>query len=194
MKLSILIVSLESRSKLLHALLTHLQNQIGERTDQVEILTYVDNKQKTTGFKRQSLLTQAQGDYVVYIDDDDHVPEYYVDEMLKATESDADCFAINGTYVVDGRNPIAWRISKNHKNPDGNKVKDNYFENGKQILLRRTNHITAVKRSIALSVGFPDKSNAEDKFYSDRLNLRSEHVIEKPMYIYRYSSSNKQYK
>jgi hypothetical protein len=110
-----------------------------------------------------------------------------VDEMLKAAESGADCFAINGTMTTDGKNEVQWFISKDYINEDVTK-------DGKTIYLRHTNHITAVRREIALKAGFPNKSNAEDKWYSDRLVLKSEHKIDPHMYWYRFSRFNKQYR
>lgn len=185
-KLSILICSLEDRAAQLLALEQHLKNQIGGRWEQVEVLTYVDNKEKSTGFKRQWLLNKAIGEYVAFIDDDDWVYDCYIDEMLLACESGADCFAINGIMTQDGAHEVQWFLSKDLQNVDvrvGNKT----------VYHRHTNHITGVKRSIALAAGFPDKSNAEDKYYSDRLQLRTEYKIEKPMYHYRFSSHNKSY-
>lgn len=187
MKLSILICSLDSRAQLLSTLKQYLQNQIGTRNEEVEIITYVDNKLRSTGFKRQWLLEQAHGDYVAFIDDDDWVYDYYIDEMLKACASGADCFAINGIMTTNGAHETKWFISKDYQNV-------NAIWNGMTVYHRHTNHITGVKRAIALRAGFPDKSNAEDKYYSDRLILRSEFKIERPMYHYRFSTNNKQYK
>lgn len=186
MMLSILICSLESRSLLLVKLLNHLENQ---RTDEVNILTAVDNKQVTTGAKRNNLVQSASGKYIVFIDDDDWVPDYYVREMLRGCSSDSDCLAINGIITTDGRNEIKWRISKDYDNETIN-------EGGRPVYLRRTNHITAVKREFALLAPFPDKSNAEDKGYSDEVvkHLKTEFVLDLPMYHYIFSKQNKEYK
>lgn len=184
MKLSILICSLEYRRNIRIALMDHLAKQYNG--PDVQIIVNEDNKQKTTGKKRQELLLQAKGDYVVFIDDDDWVHDWYIEEMLKACDSGADCFAINGTMTTDGQHETVWKISKDYQN-------ENRIEGNKTVYYRHTNHITGVKRHIALNAGFPDKSNAEDKYYSDRLILRTEYKIEKPMYIYRFSTQNKQY-
>lgn len=188
MKLSILICTLHSRWRLLSALVAHIKAQI-YNFDMVEVLWITDNKEQTTGAKRNDLLKKAKGQYIVFIDDDDWVPDYYVKEMLLAARSGADCFAINGTMTTNGQNEQRWMISKNYDNTE-------IVSNGEKLLLRRTNHITAVKRELALKAGFPDKSNAEDKHYSDRLvkHLQTEHVINKPMYHYRFETVNKQYK
>lgn len=183
--LSILICSLDSRIGMLSVLLMHLQSQINGRN--VEVLTNVDNQQSTTGKKRQELLQRSQGEYVVFVDDDDWVYDYYIDEMLIACASGADCFAINGIMTTDGQHETKWYLSKDFSNEDRR-------EGNETVYYRHTNHITGVKRSIALAAGFPDKSNAEDKHYSDRLVLKTEYKIEKSMYHYRFSSHNKSYK
>ena len=186
MILSILICSLFSRKEKLASLLENLDSQI---TNDVEILINIDKKEKSTGQKRNELVAQAKGKYIVFIDDDDVVPDYYIQEMLKACLSDMDCIAINGIMTTDGKDEIAWRLSKDNPNIT-------ITENGKNIYLRKTNHITAVKREHAIKAPFPNKSNAEDKAYSDAVNvfLKTEYTIALPMYHYVYLSKNKEYK
>ena len=188
MILSILICSLESRKSQLDELMFGLQKQVFDK-EIVETIVIVDNKQMTTGEKRNKLLDLAKGKYIVFIDDDDSVPEYYIEEMLKACAFDVDCIAINGTITTNGKDEIKWRLSKNNENIT-------VVENGKSVYLRKTNHITSVKKEHALKARFPHKSNAEDKGYSDSINkyLHTEFVIEKPMYHYRFSTFNKEYK
>lgn len=188
MTLSILIPVTTSHEQHFNQLHAHLLKQ---KTDDVEILFSITKAAihggPSTGSKRQSLLNQACGKYAVFIDADDWVPDYYIPEMLIACESDCDCVAINGIMTTNGAHETKWFISKDYQNKD-------VREGNKTVYYRRTNHITAVKREIALRAGFPDKSNAEDKYYSDRLVLRTEFKIEKPMYVYRFSTVNKQYK
>jgi len=188
MKLSILIRSIESRRDKLTTLLSHLYAQINDLRAylDVEVLYEIDNKQITSGAKANKLLSRAGGKYIVFIDDDDWVADCYVSEMLKACESDCDCFGITGYYSIDGGKNIKWILSKDNEDRDT-------YENSEPLLLRKTNHITGVKRSIAIANGFPDKSNAEDKGYTQGLVLNTEYKIELPMYWYRYSSINKEY-
>lgn len=189
-KLSILIPVTPQHEELFSVLYHHLDQQIKDNNE-VEILHAHSPAQihggETTGRKRQRLLDQSIGDYIVFIDADDWVPEYYVEEMLRACSTGVDCVAINGIMTTDGAHEVQWFLSKDMANSDvrvGNKT----------VYHRHTNHITAVKRVIALAAGFPDKSNAEDKHYSDRLQLRTEFKIDKPMYWYRFETKNKQYK
>ena len=186
MKLSILICSLINRSHLLKELTEVLNTQVllCDARNEVEILYNIDNKESSTGAKRQELLERAKGNYVIFIDDDDEIYSCYLEELLKACDSGCDCFAINGHYSINGGDRVRWELSMANQNEDIG-----------GILLRKTNHITGVKRELALLAGFPDISNAEDKAYSEALNphLKSEFKINPPMYHYRYSSSNKEY-
>ena len=185
--LSILICTLPQRVHLLRELLAVLEPQAAKYPCRIEIRFHDAGPHMSTGAKRQALLHGSFGDYVTFIDDDDMVPAYYCDEMLKAIDQEPDCVGINGTMTTDGHHETIWRLSKDYGNFD--KVEGN-----RTVYYRHTNHITAVKRSIALAAGFPDKSNAEDKYYSDRLILHTEVKIEPPMYHYRFSTKNKTYK
>lgn len=188
MILSILICSLHSRALLLKELLSHLNKQIKDKKT-VEVLVNLDNKERSTGKKRNELVQLAKGKYVVFIDDDDWVADNYIKLMIDACESGCDCVAINGIITTDGENEIKWRLSKDNDNVT-------IQEHGKPVYLRKTNHITAIKREHALKVKFPDKSNGEDKFFSDEVNkfLKTETVIYNPIYHYRFTTKNKEYK
>lgn len=190
MKLSILIRSLYKREAMLNSLLANLYTQIvkGNYYFSVEVLVNRDNKEITSGAKANELLLAATGKYIVFIDDDDEVSENYIQLILEAIEADTDCIGTCGTYSIDGGRKIRWRLSKDYIDQD-------YYESSELIYLRRTNHISPVKRELALLAMFPDKSNAEDKEYSERLHkhLKTEVKIEQPIYHYKYSSQNKEY-
>ena len=188
MKLSILIPTLPERFPMLNNLVEHLGKQAEKYPNQVEILIDDRDKGVSTGRKRNDLLKKAKGYYIVFIDDDDEVPEYYIDEILKASEQNADCIATNGKMTTNGGNEIKWKLSKNYENADA-------YENGVKYYQRKINHISPIKRELALQVGFPDISNAEDKYYSDRIAplCKTESVIDLPMYWYKFSTYNKSY-
>lgn len=205
-KVSILIASLRSRENVLSVLLNNINNQFPkcpihmERVitnccffqyfnyGEVQLIVATDNKENTTGRKRQLLLENSKGEYIVFIDDDDAIYDYYVEELLKAVNTGADCIGMKGIITTDGNNEIEWRLSKDYQN-------ETIEENGKMVYLRTTNHIAAVKRSIAIQCGFPDISNGEDKEYSQRIHpfLLTETKIDKLMYHYIFSTQNKEY-
>jgi hypothetical protein len=189
MRLSICICTVPGREKMLEDLMFNLENQIMRApAESVEILI-CDDKIKTTGAKRDFLLRRCMGDYVVSVDDDDVVPEYYIDEILKAIETNPDCVPIDGYYTKDGGHPIRWRMSKDNPNVT-------IRENGFEVFLRSVNHIGVVRTSIAQMVGFQNISNGEDKAFSEGImpHLKTEVKIPKHMYHYRFTSQNKLYK
>jgi len=192
MKLSILICSLEKRQEQLAELLAELNLQITscDATAIVEVITEVDSKQITTGAKRNNLLNKASGKYICFIDDDDHIYPNYIKLILEATESDADCIATTGIYSINGGHPVKWRLSKDFIDEDKFDSQINEI-----VYFRRANHLTPVKRLLALQAMFPDQSNAEDKEYSSRLNpfLQSEVEIKELIYHYDYKNYDKEY-
>jgi hypothetical protein len=189
--LSICICALQSRIGMLGALRRELESQIERCNAQelVEVIINMDNKEKSTGQKRQELLEQAIGKYVASIDDDDMVSVSYMYEVLRACAMDCDVIAIEGWIETNGKNRIDWRTSKDYDNIT-------IWEGGKKIYIRTVNHICPVRREIALQVGFPYISNAEDKAYSDGIRplLKSEYRIDKQLYFYKFSTLNKEYK
>ena len=192
MKLSILICSLEKRKEQLAELLAEINLQITscDASTIVEVITEVDSKQITTGAKRNNLLNKAQGKYICFIDDDDHIYPNYIKLILEAIESDADCIATTGIYSINGGHPVKWRLSKDFIDED--RMDSNI---GEIVFFRRANHLTPVKRELALQAMFPDQSNAEDKEYSFRLNpfLKTEVQIKELIYHYDYKSYDKEY-
>ena len=187
MTLSILICSLYERAGMLAGLLRELYSQIEEcdATDKVEVLTLIDSRERTTGSKRNELYEKAMGLYSVSIDDDDSIPPYFIEELLKACDSGADCFNQNGTIDFDGKNERKWCISI-HNNHEEKTI------NGEVVYFRYPNHITGIKSYLAKQVLFPDIVIGEDYAWATELHkrklLKSEYIIEKPIYFYRYRS------
>lgn len=201
--LSILICTLEGRESQFNDLIKSLKDNtswhetffesksyVFRRNDGlVEILSFFDDGKLSTGTKRNVLLQAALGMYISYIDDDDEIASYYIEEILKGAESDCDCMGMLGYMTTNGANKIGWELSKDFQN-------DTVTRNGKPFYIRKTNHIAPVKRELALKTMFPDISNGEDKDYSDRLNplLKTEYKIPMPdMYHYRYVTRQKEY-
>ena len=92
--LSILIPSLNERSEMLKKLESELHRQIGDRN--VEVVHVSDDRQMSIGQKRMMLLTMAKGEYITYVDDDDWIPEDYIDRILVALENKPDCCSMTG--------------------------------------------------------------------------------------------------
>ena len=177
--LSILIPTLHTRQGLLDGLVRNLKDQITILgTKEVEILTYPDDGELPTGSKRNALLKRSKGKYIIFVDDDDIIPSYYVEEILKGALSDADSMAINGTMKT--QRIYTWDIRQS--NP--------YSQVGNHFL-RYPNHITPIKRKHAIKIKFPNITIGEDFQWATDLKeaglLQTEYIIERPMYIYKPS-------
>lgn len=179
MKLSILIPTLPERYPMLSVLLEHLGKQAEQYSGQVEILIDDRGREITTGQKRNELLQKAQGYYSVFVDDDDWIPDYYVEEILKAITTLPDVLAINGYMTTNGTNRVNWKIylGADYIARDG-------------IYHRFPNHITPMKTSAAKQVLFPKVSYGEDYAWACALRdsgvLKTQVVIEKEMYHYKF--------
>lgn len=145
----------------------------------VEILMLTDNRSIVLGDKRNYMVRIAQGDYVVFVDDDDRLEPDYLATLLKATESGDDCITFNASVSINGQPAKICRYSTKY-------VKD---ENTATEYRRLPNHITAVKREIALRSPFPSKLYGEDADYAVMLRplLKTEHNIDRVLYHYDYN-------
>lgn len=183
-KLSILIATMPSREANLKHLLSILGPQIIgnvpvdlEMNRDMEIMGNPMN----IGRKRNEMLKDCRGEYIVFIDDDDEISSNYVSLILDACKSGADCIGISGIITTNGLDKRQWHISKEyghwHTAPDG-------------TYLRTPNHISPVKRELALQAGFPEIAFGEDAEYSRRLLplLKTEVKIEQNIYHYKYVS------
>lgn len=181
MKLSILICTIPGRQRLLNDLKAYLVQQINGYD--VEILT--DNGKGTIGAKRQRLLELSTGDYVTFIDDDDDINPQYLKHIFTHLGT-CDVIGFEGEITTNGRNKKRFTISKEHP----------YEEKG-GVYYRYNNHLSPIRREIALAVGYKDMQFAEDFDYAMRLKesglIKTEKYIYTPMYFYRYRT-HKSYK
>jgi glycosyltransferase involved in cell wall biosynthesis len=185
--ISILIPTLPVRGTMFKKMVKKIHEQASRinAADEIEILFDARGPETPTGTKRNYLLQEATGIYVTGVDDDDQIPDYYIEELLKAAESNADCFAINGVMTTNDTNQIQWFIAKD--NPYVAEIR-----NGKTVYLRHPNHITPIRATIAKQFAFPDIWHGEDYAWCSALKasglIKTEYIIERPMYWYKFIS------
>ncbi len=149
----------------------------------VEIKVECDKGEIPTGTKRNLLMEEATGKYSVFCDDDDILPDYYIEEVLKAAESDADCFSMSGIMTTNGAKEQYWDISKDFE------YRTLLNEKGEEWYQRFPNHITPMKREIACQFKFPNLYNFEDYQWALAIKqsglIKTEFRIQRhPMYHY----------
>lgn len=179
MWLSILICSVPARRQQVDRLLGDLWRQIDVyHRRSVEIC--VDAREGISiGDKRQALLERAKGHFVAFIDDDDGVSHDYVDRVLKAIRFDpeTDCASLVGSMTTAGVHPERFEHSIKH---------DGWFTKG-GVHYRTPNHLNAVRRELALQVGFVSLNHGEDHDFSKRLRpliKREVSTGDAPLYFY----------
>lgn len=174
-KLSILIATMPIRLAEFTTLFTSLNSQ--GMFPNVEII-FDASMDYNIGTKRNLLLQRATGKYIVYIDDDDLISPSYISLILEAIKTNPDCVGISGIISTNGLNKKQWHISKDY---------GSWYEKD-NIYYRTPNHISPVKRKLALQAMFPEISFGEDAEYSRRLLplLKTEIKIEENIYHYRY--------
>jgi cellulose synthase/poly-beta-1,6-N-acetylglucosamine synthase-like glycosyltransferase len=180
-KLSILIPSLEERKPKLEQLKAELANQIGKRN--VEVLSLSDNRQMSIGQKRNMLLTQSTGEYVSFVDDDDMVSPDYIEKVLNALTKNPDCSSLTGEIV----------FSDGYSRPFIHSLRYTQWidDHEGKVYYRPPNHLNAVRRAIAVQVGFPPWNSGEDRSFSMGIRhfLKKEEWIEGVIYNYKCSKT-----
>lgn len=173
MKLSILIPSLPSRAKKLSDLLETLTPQL---SGEVELLILTDNKKSTLGKKRNDLISIAQWQYVVFIDDDDGISQDYVSSLLSAIKTNPDVVCFNVEITINGKDPREVIYSKD--------LQDS-FDWVKYY--RAPNHLMCFRKDIATKEKYSDINYWEDSDYSKRIqkHIVTEVQIQKTLYFYR---------
>lgn len=176
-KWSILIVAVSERTEKLCKLCDQLAKQLQPG---IEVLVCLDNFEYTVGQKRQALLEAAKGEYISFVDDDDWVPDYYVEKILP---------------LLDGVDYIGWRQQLIH---DGQMMKPTFHSlkhpvsEDENAWYRNVSHLNPLKRSIAIQGNF-DKTPqliAEDAPWAEQIAHlpKTEHYIKDVMYFYWHST------
>lgn len=185
--LSLCVCTVPARRQQLQHLLDDLYGQIArDAPRQVEILVD-DRKAVTIGEKRQALLERAKGHFIAFIDDDDGVAVDYVARVVEALKSmpDADCASLVGAMTTNGFGSERFEHSLKYDTWETRRT-------GESVLHVRTpNHLSAVRRELALRVGFVSKNHGEDHDYSQRLYplLKKETSTgDQPLYFYWFVS------
>lgn len=179
-RLSILIPTLPERHDILSRLNNILVPQVKKHTG-VEIKYHDAGRQMTTGEKRNQLISNCEGEYFSFIDDDDLVPVYYVDELLKAIEKNPDVITFIGHMTTNGKDRKNFTI----------KLGESYNERGGHYY-RFPNHLSCFKKSLVEHIKFPHQHMQEDYIWAkqihDRKILNNEIHLPIEMYHYDYHS------
>lgn len=184
-KLAILIPTVIGREAKLASLMSAIEPQL---TNEVQVYTLCDNKEMTIGDKRTALYKASDGLFSVQIDDDDMIPEYYVEEVLKRINAfpDVDCIGYIEHCKWGGSRETFSDFSLRYSEWKDQK------DNKEFAHVRTPFHKTPIRTEIAKQVPFEPIRWGEDHKWSIAINplLKTEVYIPKVMYIYQYEHEN----
>lgn len=182
MQLSILIPSIPSRLPKLSNLFAKLEKQISDgNLRDIELLSFLDNKQRSIGYKRDALVQIAKGKYLTFIDDDDMIYDDYLKTILDGTKANTDLIEYKQDVSINGGNIFQVSFSIENENQEARQ------ENGKWVdIIRKPFHTSVWRTSIAQSERFADASYGEDWDWCKRLipKVKSEFWIDKVLCRY----------
>ena len=104
-KLSILIPTVPSRLELFYVIIMkEILRQIEPYKNEIELISLFDNKKRSIGKKRQEMINIAQGEYIVFIDDDDRISEDYISQIMSKLYENptTDCVVFDSICRVNG--------------------------------------------------------------------------------------------
>lgn len=178
---TILIATLAQRHERLQELLAVLLPQVDSAAGRVRVVALRNNGELPLADLRQALVECATSDYLSFIDDDDLVPDFFVDEVLP---------------LLDGVDYVGWRMQCIQ---DGVPLKPTFhslryqgwFEDGDGFY-RDVSHLNPIRTEIAKKADYRLTAPPEDVAWTDQVrpHVHTEHFIERCMYEYRASSGD----
>jgi hypothetical protein len=185
MKLSILILTLPSRRKtFLNDLLDNLEPQVSQY-DNVELLVLYDNKKRSVGQKRDSIMSISNGEYIVFIDDDDIVTDDYVSSIMECIRLNpgTDCVVFDTICTIDNGKPIHCKY--------GIEYEYNHNNSGNGFWTGKPAHTMVYGKQLVTEASFGDKNFGEDMFWVSQVHgkIKNQSRVDKVLYYYKMNHS-----
>lgn len=164
MDLSILIPTLKKRYNILYQILNEVKRQLKTVKFLWEIIIDCDEGEKTLGQKRNDLVKEAKGEYIIFLDDDDaiHPLFFQIYEPMFLTR-DYDVGELYGLRYSDSKvdRPVHYSLPY---------AKYMVWYNDVTIYLRSPCHLTPMRTSLAKTIQWLNVTNGEDREFSKRLS------------------------
>lgn len=177
-KLSILVATVPNRIDNFYLrLMKDLINQTKDYSN-VELIALFDNKKISIGKKRDELLRLANGEYLVFIDDDDHISPDYVSDIIKMLEKNpgTDCVVFDSMTSINSEAPILCKYG----------IEFEYTGIVNNVWKGKPAHTMVYKSEIAKRHNYTNMQNGEDIDWVKRACIDISHQtrIDKVLYYY----------
>lgn len=175
-KFSILILTQPSRREFLKRLLATLKPQV-DKVKGVEIDIRMFDPALSLGNNRQVMRENARGEYSCFVDDDDLVPDNYVELILSCLGGGVDYVGFRMQCYVDGT----------ALQPTYHSLKYNKWYSDSNGHYRDLSHLNPIKNDLALKVTMAGGYGEDSRWSEDLRKLdvvKTEAYIAQCMYLY----------
>jgi hypothetical protein len=178
---TILVATLGQRADRLARLLAQLLPQLDAHGGAVTVCALYNHGERPLSVVRQDLVDHATSDYVSFVDDDDELPDYFVDEVVRR---------------LDGVDYVGWQMQCY---VDGSPLKPTYHSirygrwyDDADGYYRDVSHLNPIRIELARRGDFRRGEPPEDVSWTDqvRSHVRTEAYVDKVMYHYRSSPAD----
>jgi hypothetical protein len=181
---AILVPTIAQREPLFLRLLDALLPQLDAHEGRVRVIAWRNAGDPRLAELRDTMIGTAAAEYVSFVDDDDLVSEFYVDEIVQALAGRPDHVGFKLEYLVDGEPKEVVDHSLRH---------GRWHRNVEGMLVRDFTHVDPVRWEHAIRGRFAAArpGRAEDRAWVKQVRpfLRTETYVDKIMYHYLWSQS-----
>lgn len=189
---SILVATLGQRHERFKRLVDILEPQLDEANGAVELVAYWNIGETSLAEIRQRLVEDARGMYTSFIDDDDTVPYYFVNEVLTGIEK----FYVDHEHMYPDY--VGWQMQTytdgEPLKPTFHSLRYDHWWDDIAGYYRDVSHLNPVlsRRVLAAGASFRRAQPPEDVAWADQLrgHLNTEAYVDRVMYHYHASSSD----
>jgi hypothetical protein len=183
MKLSILIATVEERKEQFNKLFNRLVSLTIDYNG-IEIIfnnapRYDQPNGLTVGEKRQALIYEAKGKYIMFVDDDDDVTDNFILELYPLLDANVDVINAKVQSYIDGAPHI---------------INQSIYFESEQLQQGETRRYPSVmsvwSRKLTDKAVFKPLNNGEDFDWTKQMSPQSEIKVDSIWQIYNYSSIN----
>jgi glycosyltransferase involved in cell wall biosynthesis len=166
--LSILMPTLVSRRKIRAGLIDFLWQQVKQEgaIKTVELLLEEDDRQHTTGWKRNLLLARAEGKFSAFVDDDDWVSDTYIHDIVWAIQHTGDLDCVGFWGEARWEEGVTRRMIHSIVCPAWTEWQGS---GGEYIYYRQPNHLSPIRTELARTVRYKDITISEDHFWTTEM-------------------------
>lgn len=175
---SILVATLARREARLRELLSDLEPQVRHARGLVEIVALRNRGERPLGHVRQALVDDARGGYLSFVDDDDRVPDYFVERVV--------------WHLVDHVDYVGWRmqayVGGRPLKPTFHSLRYHGWSEDAAGYYRDVSHLNPVRTELARRCDFRRAEPPEDVGWADQLRPHlagaREAYVDEVMYRY----------